>query len=151
MRAKFIKRKKLPAEALLQITSMADVFLILLVFLLKHYASTFSTLAPSAKLRLPVGSGEARLKDARRLEIARDGVFVDDKKVVSLSDFTFQSAVDDAALEDRFSKQRATGDLDASLTVLADESAPYSTLERVLASAARSGYVDLQLVVVKRE
>lgn len=151
MKSKFIKKKRLHSEFGLQITSMADVFLILLVFLLKHYASTFSTLAPSAKLRLPVGSGEAKLKDSRRLEIARDGIFIDDTKVVDLKEFSFDGKAGDAALEDRFSKQRRTGDLDPSLTVMADESTPYSTLERVLASASRQGYVDLQLVVVKRE
>ncbi|NDG85844.1 MAG: hypothetical protein EBX52_12520, partial [Proteobacteria bacterium] len=39
----------------LQITSMADVFTILLVFLLKGVSTDAITITPSASLRLPVG------------------------------------------------------------------------------------------------
>jgi len=41
--------------------------------------------------------------------------------------------------------------MESNLLVMADERTPYATLEKVLASAAQAGFVDLQLVVINPE
>lgn len=149
------KKKKASEEMSLQITSMADVFTIILVFLLKSTATGIASVSPTGA-NLPVAGGSELTKDALKIEVSRDVVTVDDKSVLNLVNFDvpiteviengMSQSVYQALMEKRKNKQEANSN--SELLVLADENTPYSTLKTVLASAANSGFVDLQLVVV---
>jgi biopolymer transport protein ExbD len=149
------KKKKASEEMSLQITSMADVFTIILVFLLKSTATGIAAVSPTSA-NLPVAGGSELLKDALKIEVSRDVVTVDDKSILKLVNFDvpvteviengMSQSVYQALMEKRKNKQEANSE--SQLLVLADENTPYSTLKTVLASAANSGFVDLQLVVV---
>jgi biopolymer transport protein ExbD len=151
------KRKKPNDDMALQITSMADIFTIILVFLLKTTAAGINTVSPNAS-KLPVGNGAEITRDTLKLEISRSSVVVDDKTVLGLRDFEIpvtevQSNGMSQSVYQALSGERvrrpASPDTSSQLLVLADEETPYSTLKEILASAANSGYVDLQLVVVE--
>src|SRR4051812_29676871 len=92
---KSIFNKKPPAneDMSLQITSMADIFMILLVFLLKSYSTTISNLAPTTKMELPLASHKlsGEIKETVKLEISRDAIIIDQKPVVMLQGFEFRS------------------------------------------------------------
>ncbi len=159
MKKLFGKKKRLNADMQLQITSMADIFTILLVFLLKNYASSVATVAPVKNTRLPVAETSVILKDSLKIEIAADSLLVDEKPVVTLKNFIFPTgdAVDPAGkdtLSQALSAQRqkhTENNKDPHMVLIADEKAPYESIQRVLASAALTGYVDLQLVVVQKD
>lgn len=150
------KRKKGSEEMSLQITSMADIFTIILVFLLKTTASGINTINP-AGAKLPMANGAEITKDTLKLEISRDSVLLDDKAVLSLTNFELpitelQEGGMSQTVYQEFMKKRTTKQEDTSnsaLLVLADEDVPYSTLKTVLGSAANTGFVDLQLVVIE--
>jgi biopolymer transport protein ExbD len=154
------KRKTLSSDVALQITSMADIFMILLVFLLKSYASSVTNVAPTAHLSLPeITKAKSQIKDTLKIEIAGDTVMIDQKPVANLKNFQFEesdSAPGGASasilkfLSDQ-RKMRPEPNTESSLIVMADQQAPYSTIKRVVASAAGAGFVDLQLVVVETE
>lgn len=143
----------------LQITSMADIFTIILVFLLKTTAAGISSVSPNGGMTLPVATGKIIEKDTLTLEVNKDSVLVDSKNVLSLSNFEFplteiqangiSQSLYTRLIEQR--KHRPDADRSSELLVLADESTPYSTLKTVLASAANTGFVDLQLVVVQTD
>jgi biopolymer transport protein ExbD len=154
----FLKRKPAPADVSLQITSMADIFMILLVFLLKNYSASLTTLAPTAQLSLPEVSVSAKTtpKESLKIEVGPDAVLVDQALAVKLKDFEFpesetQNSTGSATIADLMKKQRELRpepNLESSVVVMADQRAPYSTIKRVIASVAGAGFVDLQLVVV---
>jgi biopolymer transport protein ExbD len=149
------KKKKASEEMALQITSMADIFTIILVFLLKTTASGITSISPNGAM-LPVGRGAEITKETLKLEVSKDIVSVDDKNVLKLTNFEIpvtevqeggmSQSVFQALMEKR--KNHQEGNEQSQLLVLADQDTPYSTLKTVLASAANSGFVDLQLVVV---
>ena len=158
-------RKPRPSDEMsLQITSMADIFTIILVFLLKSYSSGAVALNPSKGLLLPeVTSGDAPV-EALQIEVSENGILVDGKSVVSLKAFQFDSAELQAngtsasllkALDHQRQKQlfiaKANSDVkvDARILVSADQRAPYATVKTVLASAAVHGYTDFKLAVVR--
>jgi len=161
MKKSFLKKRKKPSgDVALQITSMADIFMILLVFLLKNYATSVSNITPTARLSLPeVTKANGDIKDTLKIEIAGDTVLVDQKPVVTLHNYQFDTKEDAPgggsqsilnALNDQ-RKIRPEPNLQSSLLVLADQNTPYATLKRVVASAASAGFVDLQLAVVESE
>ena len=158
MKKKFGKAKRRGQDMALQITSMADIFMILLVFLLKNYSTTLTSVSPSEGTRLPVAESQDILKEALKVEISKDSISVDHKPVIDLHDFRFSGRIDAygetavanplySAMQAERKKGRAG--TDSNLVVLADERTPYDTIKLVMGSAARAGYVDLQLVVVE--
>lgn len=157
----FLKKKPAAADVSLQITSMADIFMILLVFLLKNYSASLTNLAPSAQVRLPEIAIAAKNepKESLKIEIGPDAVIVDQALAVPLKNFEFPSAeiqeTTGSPTIARLMKQqrelRPTPNMESSVVVMADQRAPYSTVKRVIASVAGAGFVDLQLVVVDPE
>jgi biopolymer transport protein ExbD len=148
----------------LQITSMADIFTIILVFLLKSYATSAVTVNPANGLSLPEAhAGDAPI-EALRVEITKTAVQVDGQPVVTLSDFNFDKADLQAngasislakAMEQQrnrqilIAKSNSSVQVDSKILVLSDQKTPYSTLKSVLASAALHGYTDFKLAVVR--
>ncbi|OFZ16214.1 MAG: hypothetical protein A2Z20_00215 [Bdellovibrionales bacterium RBG_16_40_8] len=161
MRKSFLKKKKAGSgEVALQITSMADIFMILLVFLIKNYAASATNIAPTARLSLPeVTKGTGVIRETLKVEISKDAIIVDQIVVAKLKNFEFDIrdggenepslAVVKALNEQR--KLLPEPNMDSSVLVMADQNTPYATLKRVVASAAGSGFVDMQLVVVETE
>lgn len=158
------KRPALNEEMSLQITSMADIFIIVLVFLLKGYSTGAISVAPSAGLSLPKAVTQDASVEALKVEITETGVQVEGQHVAKLEQFRFekadlQSSGTSTTLGQAISRQREKQLLiaksntdvkvDSKILILADQRAPYSTIKTVLASAAVNGYTDFKLAVVK--
>jgi biopolymer transport protein ExbD len=149
----------------LQITSMADIFTILLVFLLKSYSASATNIAPSAGMHLPQAVGQDQMVEALKVEISEDAVQVEGQPVATLEHFQFKA--DDlkdggmlsksltAALERERKRQlmiaasNSDVKVDPKIIVVADHKVPYQTVKSVLASAATQGYTDFKLAVFK--
>ncbi len=89
MRKSFVKRQPKSGDMALQITSMADVFMMLLVFLLKNYSTSVANITPTGEIRLPVAGNTDTIKDALKLEVTRDAILLDQKAVITLNAFEF--------------------------------------------------------------
>lgn len=154
----------------LNITSMADIFTILLVFLLKSYSVGLTTIAPSNDVMLPEVVAADDPKEAVKLEIGTGTVLLDDKPVTQLKGFQFEPSdltVDgtprslDRAFDDYRARKPASmvdqeepvddskAKKSSRLLVLADQRTPYSTLSAVMASAGGHGFTEIKLVVVE--
>jgi biopolymer transport protein ExbD len=165
MKSKLFRRRRPEGEEMsLQITSMADIFIILLVFLLKSYASSAMTVAPSKGMSLPQAFGQEGAVDALKVEISEQSVNIEGQTVSALKSYQFDTAEVQPngavasltkALDRERQKQvliaKANSDVkvDARIIVIADRHVPYRTVKSVLASAALNGYTDFKLAVVK--
>lgn len=160
-----LKKSFLPSRAKkeqmdLQITSMADIFVIILVFLLKSYSVEGIAYEPSIPVNPPVAKGRVEASsDSLKLEISQKKVALGGKGVLAMNDFRFASKDIDSngaslSLRRALSTTLATaskGPKGAKLMVVADEGAPFETIKAVLASAASEGYLDIQLAVAHAE
>jgi biopolymer transport protein ExbD len=156
MKSKFKKRAKKNPDMVLQITSMADIFTILLVFLLKTLSTGASNVSIERNLVLPEASKSEGIVDSVKVEISDNGVALDDKLITPLQHFKAdsQDLTEDGtsrslttALTNQ--RQRDTSQRYARLLILADQATPFSTVRSVLASASASGFIDYKLVVVE--
>lgn len=150
----------------LQITSMADVFTILLVFLLKSYATGAVSVTPSKGMLLPEAQAADLSSESLKVEIGEGFVQIDGHTAAGLQAFRFepkdiQANGSSSALTQVFEHERkkqlliarANTDVkvDPKVLIIADQRVPYITLKSVLASAALHGYTDFKLAVAKRE
>lgn len=159
-RKSFLKRHGQSEEMNLQITSMADIFMILLVFLLKSLSSGTIEIAPSKGMQLPRAATDDRAVQALKVEVAEGAVLIEGKPASKIQGFSFPAGdvVENgtsrsltAALEQERAKEAAhatSREADPRIVVIADQRAPYQTIKTVLASAAQQGYTDVKLAVV---
>lgn len=158
------KRRHQSEDMTLQITSMADIFTIILVFLLKSFATGAVNLSPSAGTLLPEAhAGEATV-EALKVEVSPTAIQVEGQPVTQLTQFQFAKgdmqangtsfALSKALDRERqrqllIAKSNSDVKVDAKIMIVADQRAPYSVIKSVLASAAQNGYTDFKLAVVK--
>ncbi len=151
----------------LNITAMADVFVVLLVFLLKSFSTSAINLTPTAGLKLPNAlSASQKPIEALKIEISSNSILVEDQPIITLKAFQFErkdirSNKSSALLSKALKKERKrqiiiakandSVKLDSKILIVADQKTPYSTIKTVLASAAIHGYTDFKLAVVKDE
>ncbi|MBI2606713.1 MAG: biopolymer transporter ExbD [Deltaproteobacteria bacterium] len=76
------KRLRIKDRFDLQLTSMMDMLVIIVVFLLKSYSATSVAFATSAKITLPISTAEEIPSDALNLVIEPVGILFDDKRVL---------------------------------------------------------------------
>ena len=166
MKKRFSKGRHLNEDMVLQITSMADVFTIILVFLLKTASTGIVSISPSADVMLPEAHAGIVPSESLKLEISPSTISVEGKPITQLHAFQFDSSDLTAAgtsksLEvalkrerDRqllIAKSNTEVKVDPKIMVISDQKAPYLTIKTALATAAVHGFTDFKLVVVEKE
>jgi len=151
-------------EMALNITAMADIFTILLVFLLKSYAADAVALSPTSGLVLPQAIADQPPLEALKIEISVTAVLVEGQAVTHLVNFEVDkkefnangsvSSLTTALERERkrqllIAKDNPEVKVDARVVVIADQKTPYDTIKAVLASAAVQGFTDFKLAVVQ--
>ena len=160
----FLRQNLLSQDYSLQITSMADVFTILLVFLLKSYAAGTVSLNPSAGMVLPKAYAQELTADALKIEISKGAIQIEGRPIALLQSLELDSkdirpngtskTVADAFEQERkrqllIAKNNPDVKIDPRLIIISDEQIPYETIKTVLASAALHGFTDFKLAVIR--
>ncbi len=154
-------------EVALQITSMADIFTILLVFLLKSYAVSAVNVNVSKDMKLPIARGGTDQIEALKVEVGEKGVTVEGESVANFTNYEPNSGelsrdgnivgLVKALRKERDKKRTLAAaspdikELDSKLLVIADKKVPYKTLKLVLSSTTAEDYTDFKLVVVSED
>jgi biopolymer transport protein ExbD len=164
----------------LQLTSMMDVLVIIVIFLLKNYGLSIMQVPQQDKLELPKSKATDVFGEGITLQIARDKIMIDNETVL-----TFEGNPDDKkfavpqnsmdthnlghgifSIFDVLKKKKEDFDTLASrapnpaeaakkwtgdLLVQADKDAPYELIRNVMYTAGMAGYKQFRLTVQKQE
>lgn len=151
----------------IQITSMVDMFVILLVFLLKSYSTSPVNITPKEGLSLPSSNATTDPVDVVKLIVAQDGVFVEEKKVMELEQGRVPAGVIDKrdpsflrglfeALDERAKQAQAianvndTFEFDGKVLLQADRKLPYELLQKIMYTSMMAGYAEVKLAVAQK-
>lgn len=160
-----LKSDNKKATFVLQLTSMVDMFTIMIVFLLKSYSTSAVHITPHDGLKLPTSTAYTDPVEALRLVVSMDGIYVDDEKVVELengeikkvdldsndSDFirTLYEALDKQAVKTRtIAEKNETVEFDGKVVMQADSRLNYALLKKVMYTSSLAGYADLKLATI---
>ena len=152
----------------IQITSMVDMFVILLVFLLKSYSTSPVNITPNGQLRLPQSTSPTDPVDVLKVIVSKDALFVEGQKVVDLDNGRLPASVTDArdpqfirplyeeldkraAQEKNLAKVNDTVNFDGKVLMQIDKSLPYSLLKKIMYTSMLAGYYDVKLAVMTKE
>ncbi|MFP2898856.1 ExbD/TolR family protein [Corallococcus sp. 4LFB] len=149
----------------LNITAMMDMMTIILVFLLKSFASSSAAITASEDVRPPVSSTRATPKDTVAITITPKNILVGDREVVRLKDGRIPEAQLqgrlvlglDAQLKKEVSKLKFIAERNPAapfsheLSVIADKMVPYDLLLTVLYTAGENELQNYRFIVLQRD
>ena len=149
-----------PGEARLQLTSMMDMFTIILVFLLKTYSTHGQLINPSQDLTLPSSMTQQMPELGLDVTVSSDWILVNGRPVVRTSGLESQGGYIIPGLRDelfRYAREAEKMEelygakFSGKVTIQGDKNLPYRTLIKVMATCGQSDYPNMRLVVYREE
>ena len=136
----------------LNLTSMMDMFTIILVFLLKSYSVAYIALKPPAGIELPKSSSSELPKRYLAVDVKADGIFVEKKLVQKLSNFyVLKSAQSNDILpvmRNLVQSQIDHGEIESTIAVIrADKDTPFRIIWRIMLTLRGLGFQEFQNLV----
>jgi len=153
-------RHRRPKEMLLQITSLVDVFTILLIFLLKTYSTGFIMNIVEA-IRLPVSTAREELNPTVVVAFNNRAMYVDgDVLVEDLAPYRDSDELLVAPLYDalkaRADRLKGVAAVNPSVVftgeviIQSDREVPFRFLKKVIYTAGQAEYVNQSLAVIRK-
>lgn len=149
-------KKKLPG---LQLTSLMDVFTILVFFLLFNSGAS-EVLQEPQQIKLPQSVVETKPREKTVvIMIAHDSVVVQGEAVISTAELLNAKSDLIAPITERLKYLERSiignstkADVESKeVTILADKTVPFSVLKKVMSSCTYSGYGKISLAVIQKE
>ncbi|MCI5072777.1 biopolymer transporter ExbD [bacterium] len=156
-------KRKVPQETIM-LTSMMDMFTIILVFLLFNFSSEEQKdISIPKDIKVPYSTSEISLNNAVNVTVSQNAIMVEDKVVAKLRyGKKIQAQVDGQKILPLYrelvqirSQQTNSGKVkkeDEGVVLLkADQSISFEVLDKVLKSSGMAGYPKSRFVVFRRE
>ncbi len=160
------KVRKKVGVAPLQITSMMDMFTIILCFLLKSYSSEGSLLTNADNLVLPNSISKKKPQEVNlQVAVSPDMVLVDNKPVVPTEDIKRISQENNDqsapkleetlrkyyAQEEEMVRLGALNKVEGKVVVQVDKNIPFDVLYKIMYTCGKVGYNTMNFAVMERE
>ncbi|MCU0642667.1 MAG: biopolymer transporter ExbD [bacterium] len=148
-----------PGKVSVNLTSMMDMFTIILVFLLKSYSTEGSLIQPSDFLTLPTSTIEQSPEVALDLVISKEWVMVNHDPVEKVSSILAQESLIVKSLQEKlavYSREAKRMEetfgtkFSGKVTIQGDKDISYRLLVKVMATCGKSDYPNMRLVVYKK-
>jgi len=141
----------------MNLTSLMDVFTILVFFLLVNSGQS-EVLDPPKQVTLPESVVESKPRETVVIFVSPEGVVVQGETVMSIDEVMAAGARQLEPISDRLAALknivvgRSTQVVAASqeVTILADKSIPFDIIKRVLSACTSQGYTDISLAVLQK-
>ncbi|MBD3868289.1 MAG: biopolymer transporter ExbD [Acidobacteria bacterium] len=141
----------------LNLTSLMDVFTVLVFFLMINSA-TVETLHQPKEIKLPESVIEQKPRETVVIFVGRDEVLVQGVPVARIADIQATTSAEIEPISVRLAElsksviglSTKTVAESQEVTVLADKSIPFSVLKKIMATCTGQGYTRVSLAVIQK-
>jgi biopolymer transport protein ExbD len=155
------RAKEEPVIARLQLTSLIDIFTVLLLFLLKGLVVGGSVVSPFPGVSLPPSSSTAAFKESPVVVVSKAQVVVDGESVCPTDEVVQSNELKVVALEQALAAVRQKSEtlaqhagssrkFEGKLILQADETIPFHVLQKVMYTSQTVGFYDITLAVLQK-
>lgn len=158
MGGKFAKGRK-PSDSALQLTSMVDMFTLLVIFLLANFSATGEVLFMSKDIQLPTATHGTEIERAPVVSITNQFIGLEGQRVVDADQIAHDEVLNIQQLEDslRDLKKREEfvhqldkeHQFDGKINIQADKKTQFKIIKRVMYSCAMAGYGNINFAVLQ--
>ena len=155
------QRKKRNAEFSLKLTSMIDMFTILLVFLLKSYSAEGQIMSVAPDLQLPMSTAQKPPQTTSIIAITHDVILIDGTAVAKINDVMksknllipelLKELRTKRVLSERVGAISADMGFTGKISIQADKELPYLIIKKIMVTCGKVGFNDIMLAVTKPE
>jgi biopolymer transport protein ExbD len=161
MRARNRRSSEQAVVARLQLTSLIDIFTVLLLFLLKSLVVGGAVVSAFPGVVLPPSSSNATFKESPVVVVSKERVVVDGEEVCATGDVTATNELKVPALEAALAAVREKTEslaarsgsgvkFEGRLILQADETIPFHVLQKVMYTSQTVGFYDITLAVLQK-
>ena len=142
----------------LNLTSLMDVFTVLVFFLMINSAASSEVLQQPKSITLPTSVVEAKPRETVVIFVGKDEVLVQGVPVARVADIQGSASAEIEPISVRLAElsesviglsTQAVAE-SQEVTVLADKSVPFSVLKKIMATCTARGYTRVSLAVVQK-
>lgn len=154
-----IKRHNRSKEVALKLTSMIDMFTILLVFLLKSYSAEGQIMSVSPDLNLPESTAQKAPQTTSIIAITEESILLDGKMLTTVNDVMNNKGLMIPELLTELQKLKnlseRVGELSSDIgftgkiSIQGDRELPYLIIKKIMFTCGKVGYNDMLLAVNK--
>lgn len=157
------RRRRGGEEVKLNITSMMDMFTIILVFLIKNFSTEGAIVTPADNLTLPKSTVERKAKESLSVKVSRNTISVEDalaldnaafETLTQQKEFMIQPLYDVLVRYADEAKKMASvsgTEFSGEITIQGDVEIPYFILTRVMYTCGQAGYPNMNLFVYRQD
>lgn len=142
----------------LNITSMTDMFTILLVFLLQTYSTNDVQIEPVSGVRLPASNTDRNPVEGIKISLSPTELKFDQNKIANVQNEVFEASAIDSndpkfikPLFDelqKYNKENEKSPKIGKVLFMADQDLPYGLISKVMYTASMAGFPNLKMVTV---
>lgn len=157
------RRDKPEEEAGMALTSLMDIVSIIVVYLLKSYASDPILIQPIAEQKIPMSTIDVALQNGQAIYVSNRDLVFNEKKLVKLTEGELDpSAVTDHQINALFQAMQEEADRAKAMSeargepwvgraiIIGDERLKFSALVDVMFTAGRAGYTEYSFCIIQR-
>jgi biopolymer transport protein ExbD len=141
----------------LNLTSLMDVFTILVFFLLVNQ-SAVEVIEPPKQIKLPDSVVEAKPRQTVTIMVSADAILLQGEPVASVAEVLGTKNEHIAALSEKLAQLReniigintATVAKSNEITILSDKTIPFKVLKRLMSTCTNTGYTRISLAVIQK-
>ena len=156
------KRRQLSRSvATLTLTSLMDMMVIILIFLLKSFSAEGDILAVDPKLKLPVSTSREAPKMKLIIQVSTDAIIVDGARVAEIGDLVrgkellikpvFDSLMKNSRRMEFIAKNNPSVRFAGEVLIQGDRRIPFALLKKIMYSCGQAGYGNISLAVMYSE
>jgi biopolymer transport protein ExbD len=146
------------ANADLQLTSMVDMFTLLVIFLLANFSATGDVLFMSKEIQLPTASHGTDIERAPVVAITDQFIGLEGQKVVDVDQISHDEILNIQQLEDSLRDMKKREEFvhqldkehqfDGKINIQSDKHTHFKIIKRVMYSCAMAGYGNINFAVL---
>ena len=153
-----MSKKRLKLSTKMNLTSLMDVFTILVFFLLVNSGSA-DTLETPKEVHLPESNVKAKPRETVVIFVGKEQIVVQGQPVALVSDVLESPGEDIVPIINRLAmiKENVIGTNtlhvaeSQEITILADRSIPFSVVKRIMSTCTSQGYGHISLAVIQKD
>ncbi|MFH0921636.1 MAG: biopolymer transporter ExbD [Fibrobacterota bacterium] len=146
----------------LQLTSMIDMFTLMVVFLIQNYSSQGQLVTPAQGLVLPKSTIQKSAGEALSVAISQNTIMVEKDLVIDAKAYAVLKTQQDfmipslyTVLSQHSKNGRKSAEMfkkpfSGKISIQGDEGIPYNILTRVMYTCGQAGYPNMNLVVYSK-
>jgi biopolymer transport protein TolR len=151
-----MRRDRNKSSVDLNLVALIDIFTILIFFLMFNMGMA-EILPASGAIKLPESTAEKVPKETVVVQVSRDDIIVDGRRVAAVADVlkadddlipTLKAELD--LLRSRQTIRKENEAAQKAITIMGDKEIPYRLLRKVMVTCARADFTDVAFAVSKK-